>query len=477
MSRKSQKAKAAAFNAAKKKTEIENIKKEAEKEVGVTENSKKEEKPNPKPTPQPKPEKPTENKPNPTAEPKSEIPKVVIPPTTSVDAQQRSNALSKGLQASALNALANGDRISANHGIMLMNMIHQNYISDTDLPPQLKDVYKKTFDAMSLRYIVHWMAQTKLELGDVGIKVNSEAFDAISEGLALYYGIETKLLPASTEDDKQLKIQFNVDNTTAEEIKKSIEESEKSKNAPLPVYNKNMSEADVLNSLKTIMNARNGMGPNLINAISFARKAFNMEKSPAYEVVASIMAHIPNGEKPGRLSNILLNGYGHMCYGLATTNNGPFAAQARLKELLVDSKLSDTELSGLARLFFALGAELNLTNLNKTKESPIDITAYINPWNKFFKGLTDTTINNMIATIKDKTKIVQLPKIDGIIAENMTSADCAKVLEKVRKAYGTNLNDKQLKTTMSKILNEYRKQDITPLSVYVEKYIPKEEKK
>ena len=459
MSRKSQKTRAAAFNAAKKKAEIENIKKE--------------EKPNPEPIPQPKPEKTAENKP----EPKPEIPKVVIPPTTSVDAQQRSNALSKGLQASALNALANGDRISANHGIMLMNMIHQNYISDTDLPPQLKDVYKKTFDAMSLRYIVHWMAQTKLELGDVGIKVNSEAFDAISEGLALYYGIETKLLPTSTEDGKQLKIQFNVDNTTAEEIKESIEESEKSKNAPLPVYDKNMSEADVLNSLKTIMNAKNKMGQNLINAISFARKAFNMEKSPAYEVVASIMAHMPNGEKPGRLSNILLNGYGNMCYGLATTNNGPFAAHARLKELLADSKLSDTELSGLARLFFALGAELNLANINKTKKSPIDITAYINPWNKFFKGLTDTTINNMIATIKDKTKIVQLPKIDGIIAENMTSADCAKVLEKVRKAYGTNLNDKQLKTTMSKILNEYRKQDINPLSVYIEKYIPKEEKK
>lgn len=477
MSRKSQKAKAAAFNAAKKKAEIENIKKEAEKEVGIEEKEKPNPTPEPEPTPAPKPEPTPEPTTEPESKPEPKIPKVVIPPTTSVDKQQRSSALSKGLQASALNALANGDRISANNGIMLMNMIHQNYISDTDLPPQLKDVYKKTFDAMSLRYIVHWMAQTKLELGDVGIKVNSEAFDAISEGLALYYGIETKLLPTATKDDKQLSIQFNVDGTTAEEIRESINESEKSKNTPLPVYNKNMSEADILNSLKTIMNAKNKMGTNLTNAIAFARKAFNMEKSPAYEVVAAIMAHTPDGEKPGRLSSILLNGYGHMCYGLATTNNGPFAAQARLKEILADSKLSDAELSGLARLFFALGAELNLTNLNKTKKNPINIIDYINPWNKFFKGLTDTTINNMVATIKDKTKIVQLPKIDGIIAESMTSADCAKVLEKVRKAYGTNLNDKQLKTTMSKILNEYRKQDINPLSVYVEKYIPKEEKK
>lgn len=132
--------------------------------------------------------------------------------------------------------------------------------------------------------------------------------------------------------------------------------------------------------------------------------------------------------------------------------------------------VSDTDIAQLFRLFFALGAELNRTSINKTKEPKIEAVEYLKPWNNLLKAMNDKFINEMIETKKDKTKFAELGKIEGLMGDNnLTSADCAKILAQVSKAYGTALNDKQLKQILQKLVTEYQKEDINPLDVYIEK--------
>lgn len=475
--------------AAKNKKEIvNNIKKEAEKELAITEVKAEtiegtEKSPTPVPQPQPeqklepKSEPKPESKEKPKSVPKKEekkeepAPKVKIPGTTgttSANTLQTGKTVAKGFNAAAMNALANGDRISANHSILLMSMINDNYLKNGDTPAELRDAFKQTFDAMMLRNVIHWMTQTKLELSDVGIKVNKEVFENISEGLSTYYGIQTKLLEKT--DDGQMIIDFEAPQEIVKEVKESVEAEEKDK--PLPVYNKDMTDEQVISALKSILAARNGMEGNLFNAVEFARKAYSLPKAPIAEVVAAIMAHMPSsGDTPGSQSNMLLNGFGRMCFGSVATNNVPFTGHAILKQKLSKvMTISDEDIASLFRLFFALGAELNRTSINKTKEPQISTIEYLKPWNSLIKSLNDKIINEMIDTKKDKTKFADLGKIEGLMGDNkLSSTDCAKIFTQVSKAYGTAINDKQLKTILQKLTVEYTKEDINPLDVYVEK--------
>lgn len=490
MSKKNREQKAAARAASRnaKKELINKIKKDAEKEAGVEEVKAEtvegtEQTPapapeiKPEPKPEPKPEQKSETKPEPKPEQKSKpkkedpAPTVKIPGTTgttSANTITHGKAIAKGFAATAMNALANGDRISANQSILLMKMIQDNYIANSDTPIELRDAYKQTFDAMMLRNVIHWMTQTKLELSDVGLKVNKELFDNISEGLSTYYGIETKLIGKT--DDGQMMIDFETPTEVVQEVKESLKDEKKDE--PLPVYNEKMSNDEVISSLKTILAARNGMEGNLFNAVEFARKAYSLPKAPIAEVVAAIMSHLPDsGDVPGRQSNMLLNGFGRMCFSSTVTNNVPFTGHAVLKQKLSKvMSVSDTDVAQLFRLFFALGAELNRTSINKTKEPKIEAVEYLKPWNNLLKAMNDKFINEMIETKKDKTKFAELGKIEGLMGDNnLTSADCAKILAQVSKAYGTALNDKQLKQILQKLVTEYQKEDINPLDVYIEK--------
>lgn len=486
MSKKNREQKAAARAASRnaKKELINKIKKDAEKEVGVKEVNAEtvegtEQSPTPAPEtkPEPKPEQKSETKPKPKSEekpkPKKEdpAPQVKIPGTTgttSANTITHGKAIAKGFTATAMNALANGDRISANQSILLMKMIQDNYIANSDTPVELRDAYKQTFDAMMLRNVIHWMTQTKLELSDVGLKVNKELFDNISEGLSTYYGIETKLIDKT--DDGQMVLDFETPAEVVQEVKESLKDEKKDE--PLPVYNEKMSNDEIISSLKTILAARNGMEGNLFNAVEFARKAYSLPKAPIAEVVAAIMSHLPDsGDVPGRQSNMLLNGFGRMCFSSTVTNNVPFTGHAILKQKLSKvMSVSDTDIAQLFRLFFSLGAELNRTSINKTKEPKIEAVEYLKPWNNLLKAMNDKFINEMIETKKDKTKFAELGKIEGLLGDNnLTSADCAKVLTQVSKAYGTALNDKQLKQILQKLVTEYQKEDINPLDVYIEK--------
>lgn len=413
-------------------------------------------KPDPKPVEKPanKPaEKPAKKKSGkePEKEPETIIPEVVTPKPS--EKKNSATQLAKAFNIAAMNALANGDRISADQGITLMNLIHQRYLNNPDTPADAKEFMSKQFDAMALRNIILWNAQTKEELGNAGLKVNEEMFNAINEGLALYYGIEAKALPAS---DGQLQLQFEA----PQEVEKQAKESKEAEKQNISVeYREGMSEEEIQNALAKILNQSGaGMDNNLKNAIEFAKKAYSLTTDDPSEVVAAIIQKLPKGQ-------LLLEGFGRMIYGSYTTNDGPFTAHAVLKSRLKSLNYSDNQIAKLTQLFFILGARVNY---EKVKSETASFADYIKPWNLLTKALNDQIIIDIIGTQKNPTNFVEVPKIAGLSTGKF---NCPKILKQLKDTYGTNLNDSQLKKQMQIILSLYQKEEMNPMADYIEKSI------
>lgn len=409
---------------------------------------------NKKPDPKPA-EKPAKKKPGkkPEEEPETIIPEVIAPKPS--EKKNSATQLAKAFNVAAMNALANGDRISADQGITLMNLIHQRYLNNPDTPADAKEFMSKQFDAMALRNIILWNAQTKEELGNAGLKVNEEMFNAINEGLALYYGIEAKALP-SPDGDGQLQLQFEA----PQEVEKQVKESKEAEKQEVSVeYKEGMSEEEIQNALAKILNQSGaGMDNNLKNAIAFAKKAYSLTTDDPSEVVAAIIQKLPKGQ-------LLLEGFGRMIYGSYTTNDGPFTAHAILKSRLKSLNYSDNQLAKLVQLFFVLGARVNY---EKVKSETASFADYVKPWNLLTKALNDQIIIDIIGTQKNPTNFVEVPKITGLSTGKF---NCPKILHQLKDAYGTNLNDSQLKKQMQVILSLYQKEEMDPMADYIEKSI------
>lgn len=438
---------------------------------------KPEEKPEPTPTPAPEPAPASENKksdPKPAEKPANKpaekqtkkkpekesekevetiIPEVIAPKPS--EKKNSATQLAKAFNVAAMNALANGDRISADQGITLMNLIHQRYLNNPDTPADAKEFMSKQFDAMALRNIILWNAQTKEELGNAGLKVNEEMFNAINEGLALYYGIEAKALP-SPDGDGQLQLQFEA----PQEVEKQAKESKEAEKQEISIeYKEGMSEEEIQNALAKILNQSGaGMDNNLKNAIAFAKKAYSLTTGDPSEVVAAIIQKLPKGQ-------LLLEGFGRMIYGSYTTNDGPFTAHAILKSRLKSLNYSDNQLAKLVQLFFVLGARVNY---EKVKSETASFADYVEPWNMLTKALNDQIIIDIIGTQKNPTSFVEVPKITGLSTGKF---NCPKILHQLKDAYGTNLNDSQLKKQMQIILSLYQKEEMDPMADYIEKSI------
>lgn len=442
-----------------------------------TPEQKPEEKPEPTPAPAQEPAPASENKkpdPKPAEEPANksaekpakkksgkgseEEPETIIPEVITPKPSEKKNSatqLAKAFNVAAMNALANGDRISADQGITLMNLIHQRYLNNPDTPADAKEFMSKQFDAMALRNIILWNAQTKEELGNAGLKVNEEMFNAINEGLALYYGIEAKALP-SPDGNGQLQLQFE----TPQEVEKQVKESKEAEKQEISVeYKEGMSEEEIQNALAKILNQSGaGMDNNLKNAIAFAKKAYSLTTDDPSEVVAAIIQKLPKGQ-------LLLEGFGRMVYGSYTTNDGPFTAHAILKSRLKSLNYSDNQLAKLVQLFFVLGARVNYEKVKSETESFAD---YVKPWNLLTKALNDQIIIDIIGTQKNPTNFVEVPKIAGLSTGKF---NCPKILHQLKDAYGTSLNDSQLKKQMQVILSLYQKEEMNPMADYIEKSI------
>lgn len=404
-----------------------------------------------------KEETPTIEQPSVTKEPKKTddtIPNAIITPKQKTD----KGTVDK-YRASALNQLAKGDRISADKSVDLMNLIHKAYLTNPDTPEEIKKCLSQQFDVMMLRNLVLWNVQTCEEFGNAGINVNTEMFNAISEGLVTYFGITVKGIP-SKENKDQLQLQFQTTPETVEIVKESIKDE--TSNAPIE-YTEEMTDEEIEQSLRKILNQKNGIVNNLKNSMEFAKTAYKLKTNDPSEIISTILQKLT---KP----QLLLEGFGRMMYGAYTSNDGPIAAHAILKDKLKTLNYSETKIANLVRLFFVLGAKLNY---EKVKTSKTTFTDYIEPWNNLTKSITDQNIIDILsAAIDDKTKTVDVPKVKDLSVDKF---NCDKIVNYVKLAYGTNLNTKQLKRKMQSILSMYQKEELNPLADYIEKSIYKNE--
>lgn len=439
------------------KADVEKIAAEAEQEA-TSQQNKNPEPPKADPKPEEKPNGKQDKKPKPKKEPETIIPETVEHQNQVAASPAYNSPELKGFKQSVLQKLANGDRIDANSGIKLMSMLKERWVDNGNTDLQIKELMSQQFDIMALASILHWNIQTTQELGECGLKVNEAAFDQISEGLALYFNVTVKKLPKT--DDSQLQLQFEPSPEVKEEIETANKIQKESKNKPLPIYSTDKSEENIVKDLEVILTANNGMNSNFENAITYARKAFGLEKDSPAKVLCKILDELGKYKR----INILLNGLGRMSFGAITKNAIPFMGSVLLKKHFPN--YTDEQLTELSQVLFSLGAQLNINAMNKCGGKQINAVDYLVPWNSLFKSVTDKILNDIVGTLSDETASVKIPKIKGILSEE--EYDCKKIINHIKSSYGSNLNAKQLKQQMSKLLALFQKSEISPLDKYVE---------
>ena len=418
-------------------------------EVTVTNETKPEgavEQPENKEVPEQKPEQKPESKPKSKANKKSteKVEDVVAEPITPTVQTGVT-----GMQSVCISKIAKGDRIDANHSVDLMKLVHSQYLINSDVPEQLRKAMNEQFNVMMLANLIHWNEQTKLDFGEAGIEVNKAAFDMISEGLETYFGMNVKGIP-SKENEGQLQLKFAEE--MPEQTKKDLEASKHTKVAKeLPEYNPEMDNDQIVKAMETILNMRESMGKNLINTISFAKKAYQMDKSTPAEILQKILTEIPD--------NLLLNSYARMIYGAVVKNDCIFNAHAALRNHLAQA-YDDKQLVNIGRLFFARGVMIS-----KGKNDSRKFDEVVKPWNGLFNSMNDEIINKLIASQKDKEITIEVPSVKGI-AKTSDNFNCEKIMKALHDTYGTDIGDKLLKSKMQEISNGYR--DIDKVTLYDE---------
>lgn len=448
---------------------------EAAAQTEKTEGAKGEQKPDTKPEQKPevKPETKPEQKQDTKSEQKSETtsqkkedkqkPKKPAPKPEAefVEAEEvkpeekeEKKNLGKSMAAMAAISTSKGDRIDRNHGIELMKMIHQEYVTNPDSPKELRSAMKHQFDAMAFIHLSHWNEQTKEEFGNAGIKVSTEMFDAMSVSLFECLGINLKGIPVKGEDG-QMEIDFDATLKDAPaETKEAVENEKRIKPVKeIPVYNEKMTDEEVISSIKSIMSMKNGMENNLYNAVEFARKSFGMEKvEPAY-IIATILSQL---ETP----HVLLNSFKGMAYGSLMKSESPFVGHCRFVQKLRSFKYTENEIANIVKLFIAARIKDN------AKEKEAEEKENLNLYSALLKCYDDKFVQQIMNGAKDNTKPIKLPSVKGLV---MNSAlDCKAIVDIIKETYGEALSDKLIKQKLSEIAYLYST-PIEPLSVYQEK--------
>ena len=426
-----------------KKIETPEVKPEEKKEevkdetTKTTETTATEQKPEEKPVEPKKEEKPKTKQSSRTS---------VKEKIEEVDAEVIEPVVTTKTISSSLNKIANGDRIDRNHGIELMSMIHKQYVTNPDAPEQLKKSMEQQFDAMAFIHLYHWNEQTKNDFAEAGVKVNSEMFDAMSDAVANALGIKLIGLPVK-DDPKQMKIDFEATMKGAPTEAKEVIEAEKTTKqiTEVPKYNSSMTEEQVIENIRAIMSMHtgsNGMGTNLVNAIEFARAAFNLKDAQPAEILAAIITKL-------NTPHVLINSFRAMAYGSLQKWEMPFISHVRFMQKLKPFSYTDTQVANIVRLFLANAMTENAKGDEKSLKATE--TAY----ETLFKAFNDAKINEIMQTTKDSKKEVKLNAISGLSMNNKP-LDCKGMFQLINETY-PGLNEKLLKKQLQTIAGLYMK--------------------
>lgn len=354
--------------------------------------------------------------------------------------------------ANVMGKMIDGERISPSDTIQFMGLLERNYKNKKGaIPAEQEKAVDTVFDLMAMSTIVKWVGQTASDCAEVGIQVNNEMFEAMSETFGKFFN--TKLIAAPKTSDTQTTINFKETMENApESTKAAIKQEAKVKEVQeLPEYKEGMTEEEILDAIRSILSMKgNGQSQNMSNSIDFARKAFKMEDAEPAMILANLVKKFGK-EKPC----MILTGTSNAVTGMLSATNSPFAPHSWLKNKMFPNS-SEKELANLTRLFLSIGFENKL----KDKQTFENIST---PYSKIFAGMNDDLINRIIeASKKGENVEVDVPKGSKV------NVDATKVINYLKTAYGADMSDKLIKAKMQELMGLHKK-PINKLEYYVEK--------
>ena len=236
--------------------------------------TKKEEKKEEKPptTPEEKPKATVQDLPKAEEKPVDKNPEPIVPEVVDPKEEEKKEEDKVPSISAGLNKIANGDRIDHNHAIDLMKMVHTEYVGNPDTPEHLRSAMKTQFDAMTLVELMFYNSQLANDFQQLGVKVKESMFIEMEKVAREVFGISLKGLP-DPKNDKQMIINF--DESMPKDLKETVAKDQKASKLEIPEPDINMSEADKLTVLRTILSqVGSGIGSNITNSIEWSRKAF-----------------------------------------------------------------------------------------------------------------------------------------------------------------------------------------------------------
>ena len=417
------------------------------KPVETKKEEKKEEKPAVKPEEKPKAtvqdppkaeEKPVDKNPEPI------VPEVVDPKEEEKKEEDKVPSISAGL-----NKIANGDRIDHNHAIDLMKMVHTEYVGNPDTPEHLRSAMKTQFDAMTLVELMFYNSQLANDFQQLGVKVKESMFIEMEKVAREVFGISLKGLP-DPKNDKQMIINF--DESMPKDLKETVAKDQKASKLEIPEPDINMSEADKLTVLRTILSQiGSGIGSNITNSIEWSRKAFGFQDDEKKAVIlANILSH--------DFRTTLTKAITEMSYGKLSKDHTVLGVHALLKKWL--PTYSDEEVAELVNVCIAYKAQANIKDYKNNTDQNVDLDKELALLTDYVTCGCDATI---LKGIEDNAESV----VTDYKAHNMKFAVNTKSIRNLLAiTYGN--SDSILKEKIQQIAKCYAN-PIKRLSNYVDK--------
>lgn len=349
---------------------------------------------------------------------------------------------------SSLLQMHNGDRISHNHAIDLMKMIHTEYLSDPSAPKEQTKVMRKQFDVMALTELMYYNAQVESDMQQLGIQVTKDQFVEVERVAREILGITLKGLPLK-ENPNQLLLNFS--ESVPEDQKQVAKADVEAAKLEVPDPDPKMSDKQKEEVIRTIFSKlKCGIGGNLISGLDWAKKAYSMENESYPVVLAKVLTN--------DLRTTLTNSCSGMIKGKLNTDHSILGAHAMLRKWVPN--LPDSEIANILKVFLSYKCDIVIKDWNeKTGDRPT-IDKELELVNReFLNGCTEKVID---AIINKKDKVVT--ELDKGLGKLVVDTD--NIRKNFVIAYGD--SDSIIAEKVKEIAKYYVK-PIMRLSAYVDK--------
>ena len=362
--------------------------------------------------------------------------------------------------ADGLGKLADGERLSPDSLTTLANLVSTNYKNNPSCPPELQNAMSQSCDMMIISLTMKFCKQLQNDMSEVGIKVNNTVFDNMSRGFAEYFG--TRLIGLPTPDGQTMLDFKGTMENAPKEVQDAIEvEAKVVAPEEIPAFVSGKSEDEYLKDIRSILGMKNGMSGNVTNALTYARKAFNLKDAEPAQVLATIITKLGD-DKPSSF----MVGCARAAYGTMQSLQTPFGPHSWVRAKLFPT-FDDASIANVTRVLLSYGMKINSSKSGSDYDK-----SYLAPWSKLLMACDDNLIERIVTNgSSEKLEDIEM-LVDGkpfsIEGLSIDKIKPISVINYIKMAYGNAMSDSLIKDKMKSIAALYNI-PISPLSAYVEK--------